>query len=158
MDKFKIALTILFILIISSWTIAQDSIDYAKIIKETVGFSCVKYDTASVNLTLKNLLAIDTLKISKGLFEYRNDLGMAYYMKAALYKQNKWFYLAISNYQKCISIDRTNGSPYYSIALIYHFLGDIKNAKIFLELYKKYTPETQWDNKFIDKIEKEKDK
>ncbi len=171
MDKTKIFLTLLFILTISSLISAQnstdnltpsltnnqDSIDYFKIRNEKVSTSCTKVDTFSVNMTLKNLLSMDTLKITNGLCDYYYDLGMNYYLKAALYKQDNWFYLAIASFNKCISIDSTRGDCYHNISLIYYFLKDIGKAKSYLVLYKKYTAEPYWDKEFIDRIEKEKD-
>ncbi|MBP7103209.1 MAG: hypothetical protein KBA86_08165 [Bacteroidales bacterium] len=120
--------------------------------------SCTRVDTLSVNMTLKNLLAMDTLKITNGLSDYYYDLGMNYYMKAILYKQNNWFDLSIASFNKCISIDSTRGDCYYNISLIYYFLKNISKAKSYLVLYKKYTPEAYWDKEFIDIIDKQIEK
>ena len=157
MTALRKAISILFCLVLFvQMTIAQDSIVYSEIRKETVEWSCTKFDKNSVNLTLKNLLAVDTLKITKGLWNYYYDLGMTYYMKAGLYEQNEWHYLAISSFKKCIPIDKKSGDAYHNIAFCYYFTGDIKNAKIFLKLYKKYTKKEYWDNDFIERVENEK--
>jgi len=155
-DYRRIILTIFLLVLLISFSTAQNTIDYIKIKKETSTTSCVQHDTNSVNLSIKNLLAIDTLKITNGLLEYRYDLGMNYYLKAALYKQNEWFYLAISNFKKCIAIDKKYGPAYYNIALIYRFLGDNANAKVYLNLYKKYTKKKYWDKDFISRVENDK--
>jgi tetratricopeptide (TPR) repeat protein len=149
----KTTLAILLIISTGAKIIAQDSIDYIKIKKETSGLSCTNYDTTLVNQSIKNLLALDTLKISNGLIEYYYDLGMSFYLKAALYKQNELFYQSISCFQKCITIDSTYGDAYHNIALMHYYLKDYEKAKTYIDLYKKYTPEKYRDNNLIGNIE-----
>ena len=98
MTKTKIIFTILFILMFwpflnaqntldslnTSLTNNQDFIDYLKIRDETMLTSCSLADTFSVNMTLNNLLSIDTLKITTRSRD--SELVLSYFSEYVLDK------------------------------------------------------------------------
>lgn len=98
MTKTKIIFTILFILMFwpflnaqntldslnTSLTNNQDFIDYLKIRDETMLTSCSIADTFSVNMTLNNLLSIDTLKITTRSRD--SELVLSYFSEYVLDK------------------------------------------------------------------------
>jgi len=142
------------ILIIVLLTACKNDIDYEKIRPEILKFSCAQFDSSTVNSTLKNLLEIDTARISNGLYLYYNDLGMTYQGMAAINGQKAYNDLAISCYNKCVTIDKNNGESYYHLCLIYFLNQQHEMAKKYVEPYKKYTEQKSWDTTLINMVEK----
>lgn len=68
----------------TSLTNNQDFIDYLKIRDETMLTSCSIADTFSVNMTLNNLLSIDTLKITTRSRD--SELVLSYFSEYVLDK------------------------------------------------------------------------
>lgn len=134
---------------------AQNLIDYNQIREKVVHTSCTENSLDSVDLTLKNLLEIDTLKISDGHYRYYYDLGMCYYVKALMYEQKEFINQVITSFNKCISIDKKNGSAYNNLAIVYLQGKQFELARINLKLYKKYTRKKYWDKETIKEIEKQ---
>lgn len=150
MNKFKIALTLLFVFSISSLTIAQNAIDYDKIRPET----CKSVDSSTIDAMIENLLKIDTSKISNGLCDYYYDLGMMYYEKSYMLGQPEFRDLCIRSFNKCLAINKKGSDAYYNLCLIYYFDKHYNKAKEYVKLYKKYTKKKYWDKTFIDMVEK----
>lgn len=142
------------LLIVSSAIYAQGTIDYNKIRNQTVLHSCTITNSDTVELTLKNLLALDTLLIKKGLDNYFYDLGMTYYIKGYMGLQKEYKNLAITTFRKCTIINSKRGDAYYNLSLIYLIEKNYSQAKVMLILYKKHTRKKFWDKDLIDLIEK----
>lgn len=132
---------------------AQKTIDYNEISKDLFLVGCTNTSLDYVDLTLKNLLTIDSTKISKGLYDYYFDLGSAYYMKSFMHKQNEFHdHVYYCNY-KCISIDNKRGDAYHEIAVVAYLDKKYMLASTSLLLYKKCTDKKYWDKDLITLIE-----
>jgi len=134
--------------------VAQDKINYLSIRDSQKIFTCSKNDLESVNLSIKNLLALDTSHITKGLPDYFYDLGMAYYIKSEMHGESEFSKSSINAFERCIEKDKKKGNAYHNLSLIYHFHQAYPKAKEYLKLYKKYTPKKYWDTEFIDMVNK----
>jgi hypothetical protein len=135
----KTVLTVLLIFISAFCAQSQILIDYAKYREKVVGWGCQKFDKASVNKTLKDLLEIDTARITGGLYEFYYDIAMAYYMKAALDNNYEFFNNSIMYFNKCIQVDPLRTASYQNLALIYKFLKMDELESVYLELQNKHT-------------------
>lgn len=132
----------------------QDQINYLEIKESQKKFTCSKNDLESVNTTLKNLLELDTSKISIGLSDYFYDLGMAYYIKSEMYGESQFRPSSIKAFESCIKKDKTRGNAYHNLSIIYYLHQDYPKAKEYLKLYKKHTPKKYWDKEFIEMVNK----
>ncbi|MFZ4740601.1 MAG: tetratricopeptide repeat protein [Bacteroidales bacterium] len=155
MNKFLRYIFVFCSLMLCETLFAQNLIDYNQIKEKVVHTSCTENSLDSVELTLKNLLEIDTLKISDGHYQYCYDLGMTYFVKAFMYEQKEFVNQTIASFNKCISIDKKNGSAYMNLAIIYHANKQFELAKTNLKLYKKYTRKKYWDKETIKELEEE---
>lgn len=146
-------LTLFCIIIISLLTACKNDIDYDKIRPEIIKFSCQQFSSSTVNSTLKNLLEIDTSRISNGLYSYYYDLGMTYQGKAIVEGQKAYNELAISCYKKCVTIDKNKGDAYHNLCIIYFLNQQHDMAKKYVVPYKKYTEKKSWDTTLIHMVE-----
>ena len=141
------------VLIFQSTLSAQKTIDYTELSKKVIHVGCTQTNIDSVDLTLKELLEIDSTQISKGLYDYYFDLGSVYYMKSFMHKQKEFHdHVYYCNY-KCISIDNKKGDAYHEIAVIAYMDKKYALATTSIRLYKKYTEKEYWDKDLISFIE-----
>ena len=152
--KRKQILVLIIFLAISLKLISQNSIDYQSIRNDKVHNTCVKPTLEGADLTIKDLSAIDTSKIIKGLYEYWFDMGMSYYMKALMFKQDEFRYKDIECFNKCVRINKKNSDAYRNLANCYYFYKKYDLVKVNLELYKKYCGKKYLDKGFIAQMEK----
>lgn len=152
-NNIKHSITVLF-LTISSLISAQESIDFLKIRKELVRTSCSEISLDTVELTLKNLLSIDSTKITEGLAQYYYDLGMTYLEKSLIHEQKEFLPQMILNFQNCISVDKKYHNAYLNLSIYYHSVKQYDLAKSYIVNYKKYCKKKYWDKDFIEMLEK----
>jgi tetratricopeptide (TPR) repeat protein len=132
----------------------QDQRNYTEIKESQKKFTCSKNDLESVNITLKNLLELDTSKISIGLSDYFYDLGMAYYIKSEMYGESQFRPYSIKAFESCIKKDKKRGNAYHNLSVIYYLYQAYPKAKEYLKLYKKHTPKKYWDRELIEMVNK----
>ena len=130
-----------------------NSIDYLKLQNKAIHTSCQEFSLDSIELTLKQLLAIDSTQIENGLYEYYSDLSMVYYMKSKMYKQNEFENLNYFMIYKCISVDRKRGEAYHALTNNAYIDKRYCLAKNSLILYKRYTEKKYWNMNLITMIE-----
>ena len=155
MNKLPRNIIIFFSILLCETLYAQNLIDYNQIREKVVHTSCTENSLDSVELTLKNLLEIDTLKISDGHYRYYYDLGMTYCVKTLKYEQKEFLNQTIASFNKCISIDKKNGSAYMNLTIVYNANKQFELAKTNLKLYKKYTRKKYWEKETIKELEEE---
>jgi hypothetical protein len=97
---------------------AQDKINYLEFRDSQKSFTCSKNDLESVNISLKNLLSLDTSVITTGLADYFYDLGMAYYVKSEMYSESHFRPSCIQSFESCIKKDKKRGSAYHNLSVI----------------------------------------
>jgi tetratricopeptide (TPR) repeat protein len=154
----RIRLPLIFLLIaLSQFAWTQNQVAYADIKAQHKHFKCDDTNLDSVNLTLEHLLAIDTLTLASGLDDYYYDLGMTYYVKSEMHQQAEYRDLAIAAFNDCVKVNQERGSAYYNLSLMYALHHQLDEAKLYLDLYKKYTKKKYWDKGFIARIEKQQD-
>ena len=145
---------ILFSILSLHFVDAQEQINYLELRDSQKSFTCSKNDIESVDISLKNLLSLDTTKISIGLSDYFYDLGMAYYIKSEMYGESEFRSSSIQSFESCIKKDKKRGSAYHNLSIIYFLHQDNSKAKEYIKLYKKHTPKKYWDREFIEMVEK----
>lgn len=148
------SITTALFLTLSSLISAQESIDYLKIRNELVRTSCTEISLDTVELTLKNLLSIDSTKITEGLAHFYYDLGMTYLEKSLIHEQKEFLPQMILNFQNCISVDKKYHNAYLNLSIYYHSKEQYDLAKSYIVNYKKYCKKKYWDKEYIEMLEK----
>lgn len=142
-----------FTCIIILYSHAQDKINYTQIRKSTIHYSCTENNIDSINLTLNQLLKIESTNISSGKDEYYYDIGLIYYIKSIIEKKPELLTASIKNFNNAILINPKNGSSYLNLSLVYYFQKKFSLANENLKKYKKYTKKKYWDRSTIKVIE-----
>ena len=132
----KKTLSTLLLFICLTAVFAQDSINYNEIRGKTLKFTCGAMDPKSVSATLRNLIGIDTLKISEGRYEYYQDLGMTLIITSIFLNKPEIRQRGISCYNKCIAIDPKRGEAYYDLATLFLTNQEYEQAKKILHFIK----------------------
>ncbi len=103
--------------------------------------------------TIHSLESMDTNDITRHIAIYYTDLGWAYWLLCNINNTSSNIDLCLTAYRSALYHEPKNSEALWHCSLGYYHEGQCDQAKLYMTLFKKHTPEKYWKTECIDLVE-----